>query len=65
MDSQMWKLHGKLKFPSILRLAAIYTWAPAFNIATYPYFIVGATIFNNPLYQKNMYQKIAYSFIKE
>ena len=27
----MWKLHRKLNFPNILRLAAIYTWAPAFK----------------------------------
>ena len=27
----MWKLHRKLNFPNIFRLAAIYTWAPAFK----------------------------------
>ena len=27
----MWKLHRKLNFPNIFRLAAIYTWTPAFN----------------------------------
>ena len=27
----MWKLHRKLNFPKIFRLAAIHTWAPAFN----------------------------------
>ena len=27
----MWKLHRKLNFPNIFRLAAIYTPAPAFN----------------------------------
>ena len=31
IDSQMWKLHRKLNFPNIFRLAAIYTWAPAFK----------------------------------
>ena len=30
-DTQMWKLHRKLNFPNIFRLAAIYTWAPAFK----------------------------------
>ena len=28
----MWKLHRKLNFPNIFRLAAIYTWAPAFKL---------------------------------
>ena len=27
----MWKQHRKLNFPNIFRLAAIYTWAPAFK----------------------------------
>ena len=27
----MWKLHRKLTFPNISRLAAIYTWVPTFN----------------------------------
>ena len=31
-DSQMWKLHRKLNFPNIFRLAAIYTWAPALKV---------------------------------
>ena len=30
-DTQMWKLHRKLNFFNIFRLAAIYTWAPAFK----------------------------------
>ena len=33
-DTQMWKLHRKLNFPNFFRLAAIHTWAPAFNSAT-------------------------------
>ena len=28
----MWKLHRKLNFHNIFRLAAIYTWAPAFKL---------------------------------
>ena len=27
----MWKLHRKLNFPNFFRLAAIYTWTPAFK----------------------------------
>ena len=27
----MWKLHRQLNVPNIFRLAAIYTWAPAFK----------------------------------
>ena len=27
----MWKLHTKLNFPNIFRLAAIFSWAPAFK----------------------------------
>ena len=31
-DTQLGKLHGKLIFPNIFRLTAIYTWAPAFKV---------------------------------
>ena len=32
----MWKLHIKLNFPNIFRLAIIYTWAMAFKIPPLP-----------------------------
>ena len=63
----MWKLHRKLNFPNIFRLAAIYAWAPAFNLIWFLilvsyYFIINAIDQNNLIsrIKKSLYELFQY-----
>ena len=53
----MWKLHRKLNFPNIFRLAAIYTWAPAFKYG-YKKRVVTVYYVVLDLWTDNLYQRM-------